>query len=106
VLRITNCNDPTVWTETPIWLTEYASAASRGRWLLLFVVMGSLVSVLLNNIFPVSRTKHALRSDLRRVDEVLHDCPNAGAVLLDALSAEGKRLKLTLRQSISMIRRS
>jgi len=101
VLRITDCNDhdPVVWAETPIWLTKYTSAANREWWLLVFVVIGSLVSVLINNIFPVSRIKNGLRGDLRHVDEILRDdCPNASPALVNVLRAESKRLKLSLRQ--------
>lgn len=102
VLRIADGNQPAVWTETVMSVSKFAPVASR-RWLLfLFVILGSIVSVLLNNIFPVSRAKNALRSDLRRVGELLRDCANTGPALLDRLTAEATRLRLSL-QRISFV---
>jgi hypothetical protein len=47
--------------------------AGRTWTLLLYVIFGSLVSVMLNNIFPVSRARTALRSSLRQVSDTLED---------------------------------
>lgn len=98
LLKTVNGNEQGLWTETVISLSKYAPAGLRQFWLLVFVIFGSVVSVLLNNIFPVNRTKNALRNDLRRADEALRDCPNAGPALIDSLEGEARRLRLSLQR--------
>jgi hypothetical protein len=98
ILKTVNGDEPETWVETVISLTRYAAATTRQLWLLAFVILGSVVSVLLNNIFPVSRTKNGLRDDLRHADEVLHDSPNASGALIGGLAAEATRLRLSLQR--------
>jgi hypothetical protein len=98
VLKTVNGDEPGAWAETVISLSRYAPATTRQLWLLAFVILGSVVSVLLNNIFPVNRTKNALRNELRRVTETLRDCANAGPALIDSLTAEATRLRLSLQK--------
>jgi hypothetical protein len=97
MLKTINGDEPGAWTEMAISLSRYAPATTRQLSLLAFVVIGSVVSVMLNNIFPVNRTKNGLRSELRRVAETLRDCANAGPALIDSLTAEATRLRLSLQ---------
>jgi hypothetical protein len=97
VLRTVNGDEPGAWTETVVSLSRHAPATTRQLSLLAFVILGSVVSVLLNNIFPVNRTKNGLRNDLRRADEVLRECANAGPALIDSFAAEARRLRLSLQ---------
>jgi hypothetical protein len=72
--------------------------AGRTWTLLLWVVFGSFISLLLNNIFPVNRARAALRASLRQVKLMLRDCGQAAAALVDGLAAEARRLELSLKQ--------
>jgi hypothetical protein len=68
-------------------------------WKLLgFVILGSIVSVLLNNIFPVSRARTAMRANLRQAIGILQNPGQAGAALVDGLTAEARRIELSLKQ--------
>jgi hypothetical protein len=98
LLKTVNGDEPGLWTETVISLSRYAAVGWRQFGLLAFVVFGSVVSVLLHNIFPVNRSKNASRNDLRRADEVLRDCPNARPALIDSLEGEAKRLRFSLQR--------
>ncbi len=82
--------------KTVISVNQYRAGWIRQIELFGAVVLGSIISVLLNNLFPATRTKQAIRNDLRRIEETLHACPNAGSALLDGLRAEATRLKLVL----------
>src|SRR5215831_7079040 len=98
ILKTVNGDEPGAWTETVISLSKYASTSTRQLSLLVFVVFGSIISVLLNNIFPVNRAKAGLRNDLVRADEILRESANAGPALIDGLTSEGTRLRLSLRR--------
>lgn len=96
-LHIADGNGQAAGIDKVIALSRYAPTYYRQCFLLLFVVVGSVVSVALNNIFPINRAKNALRNDLSRVDEVLlNDCSSAGAALIEGLRAEAMRLRLSL----------
>lgn len=98
ILKTANGDEPGSWTETVISVSKYAPAAARQLSLFAFVIFGAITSVLLNNIFPINRAKNGLRNDLQRVDEVLRQSANAGPGLIDGLSAEAMRLRLSLRR--------
>jgi hypothetical protein len=90
--------DPADTTQMVISVNQHDPLSLRQFLLLVFTVFGSSVSVLLNNLFPTTRAKQAIRDDMKRAGDALRDCPNAGDALLDALGAEETRLKLVLRQ--------
>jgi hypothetical protein len=98
ILKTVNGDEPGAWTETVISLSKYASTSMRQLSLLALVIFGSIISVLLNNIFPVNRTKAGLRNDLLRADEILRESASAGPALIDSLTAETTRLRLSLRR--------
>lgn len=96
-LHIADGDGQGVVMDKVIALSRYAPTYYRQGFLLFWVVVGSVVSVALNNIFPVSRAKNALRNDLSRVDEILqNECPNAGVALIEGVRAEAMRLRLSL----------
>lgn len=95
VLRIATAQTPPATSETVISLSKYSPW--RKGILLFVVVIGAVVSLLLNNIFPVNRQKNALRNDLRRAEELLLGCTNAGAGLINGLRAEATRLGYALQ---------
>ena len=83
--------------ETVISVNQYQSVPWRQTGLLIAALLGSVVSVVLNNLFPTTRVKHAAREAIRRMEGQLRECPNAGNGLLDMLHAEAARLTLVLR---------
>lgn len=96
-LRTMDADDKGLWTDTVVALSRHQPTAVRQLSLFGFVVLGSFISVLLNNIFPVSRIKNGLRNDLHRADETLRDCVNASPALQDSMAAEAMRLRLSLQ---------
>jgi hypothetical protein len=84
--------------QTVISVNQYRSVLFRQAWLFIAVLIGSAVSVMLNNLFPTTRAKQSVREDLRRTEDMLRDCPNAGAALLDSLRSEATRLKFVVQQ--------
>lgn len=97
-LKTADADRQEFWNQTVIALTRHQPAARRQFVLFGFVVLGSIISVLLNSIFPVNRLKNGLRNDLHRADDVLRDCVNASPALMDGLAAEAMRLRLSLQQ--------
>jgi hypothetical protein len=96
ILRVADGADPAAGKDTVVDVTVHPS---WGTWtLLLYVIGGSIVSLMLNNIFPVSRIRTALRTSLRQVTAVLRDAGQAGPALLDGLKAEARRIELSLKQ--------
>jgi hypothetical protein len=98
VLLARDADDPASQATTLISVTGYSSMSWRQEELLFWVILGSLLSLLLNNVFPATRAKQALRTTLRQLQAALRDSGNAGAGLLDALAVEATRLKLSVRQ--------
>jgi len=96
VLHIGSVTDTGPGTDTIVAVTRYPPGRT---WTVLFyVVFGSIVSVMLNNIFPVSRARTALRGSLRQVTATLRECGQAGPALVDGLAAETRRIELSLKQ--------
>jgi len=97
-LRVASATDKTAGVDTVVEVTRNAPPARRMVSLLIWVVLGSVVSVMLNNIFPVSRLRTSLRATLRQVNAILRDSGQAGAALVDGLAAESRRIDLSLKQ--------
>jgi hypothetical protein len=95
-MLVRNGDDPQEAAETVISVNQYRPVAWREAWLLVVTVLGSLISVILNNLFPTNRAKDVARYAVRQVEGRLRDCPNAGNGLLDMLRAEAARLRLVL----------
>jgi hypothetical protein len=88
---------PEIGLPTVISVNQYGALPLRQGLLLVLTVVGALVSVALNNLFPTTRAKMAIRTSLARIRETLESSPNAGPALLDALGAEATRLRLVVR---------
>jgi hypothetical protein len=96
ILHIGGGTDLTAGTDMIVAVTRYPPG--RTWTVLLYVIFGSIVSVMLNNIFPVSRARTALRGSLRQVTATLRECGQAGPALVDGLAAETRRIELSLKQ--------
>jgi hypothetical protein len=83
---------------TLISVNQHSSSTWRQLWLLFATVLGSLVSLVLNNLFPTVRAKQSAREAIEQIERRLKDCLNAGNALLDILNSERTRLKLVLHQ--------
>jgi hypothetical protein len=102
VLRIADGNQATggvaAALDTVVAVSRHAPSRSRTAWLLGCVLLGAVISVALNNIFPVSRARNALRASLHQVRATLRECGQSSAALLDGLTAEARRVELSLKQ--------
>lgn len=88
---------PEITLPTVISINQHRALRWRQGLLLVLTVIGALASLVLNNLFPTTRAKMAIRTSLERIRETLGSSPNAGPALLDALGAEATRLRLVVR---------
>jgi hypothetical protein len=93
-LTVRDAKQTDVSTELFTSATRVRSAEARTLILFSFVFLGALISVLLNNIFPVSLAKRRTRQALADCNAAIHSCTNISPPLEAALLAETARLEL------------
>jgi len=99
-LTIRDAEHPDLALELFVLATKVRSTTQRTIILLLFVLGGALVSVLFNNIFPVSLAKRRTRQALSECEAAIRACGTISTTLRSALFAEAARLRL-LNGSVS-----
>ena len=97
-MLVRNEQNPDEAVTTLVSVNQWNASQWRQSWLFAAVVTGSVVSVLLNNLFPTTRAKQGVRDVIRRVEDRLRDSPNVGNGLHDLLHTEATRLKLVLQR--------
>ncbi len=93
-LTIRDAEHPDLALETFVLATKVRSTTGRFIILLVVVLAGALVSVLFNNIFPVSLAKRRTRRAAGDCENAIRDCAAISTTLRSALFAEAARLRL------------
>jgi hypothetical protein len=93
-LTISDANQQDVATEFFVSATRVRSVGARTLILFGFVFVGAAVSMLLNNIFPVSLAKRRTRQTLTDAEGDIRRCNEVAPLLQSALLAETARLRL------------
>src|SRR5262249_23113682 len=66
-------------------------------WMLLSVLVGAVLSLILNNVYPTSLAKHRARGQLQQLETRIGDAASVSAPARAALGAEAKRIRLLLQ---------
>ncbi len=93
-LTIRDVAHPDLAVELFVSATKVRNTTWRTILLLSFVLGGALVSVLFNNIFPVSLAKRRNRQALTECEAAIRACGTVSTTLRSALFAEAARLRL------------
>ncbi len=96
-LQIADSEEPSLESTTLVNIKKLSPPAFRTYMLLLAVILGAILSVILNNIFPTSWARSDVEASLRRVAALIAGSPSISGALRDALSAEISRNRLILR---------
>jgi hypothetical protein len=94
VLTIRDADHPDLFSEVFVSVTKVKSMTGRTITLFAFVFVGALVSVLLNNIFPVSLAKRRTRQSLTNAESTIRGCDNVSSTLQAVLLAETAHVRL------------
>jgi hypothetical protein len=95
-VRVTDSSDANLASDTTFWVRKTASADTRRLKLLVWVALGAILSVLINNIFPLNRDKQDQLERLRAERTRLATCTAIGWDLKAALTSEFRRLWLLI----------
>jgi hypothetical protein len=93
-IRIAAEDDPNLFKDTLISLKDSTASNRLLLWLFLLVLAGALLSVAINNVFPVSITKSQNRVALTQIESDIKNCTTASGSIQTALLADAGRLRL------------
>lgn len=93
-MTIRDATEPALAVDVLVSASRGWSAVRRTAVLFVLVFFGALLSVVLNNIFPVSLAKRLTRESLTEAESVIQGLSGASSVLQAALMAETARLRL------------
>jgi len=93
-MRIAAADDPNLFKDTLISLKDSTASNRLWLWLFLLVLAGALLSVAINNVFPVSMTKSQNRVALTEIESGIKNCTTASGSIQTALLADAGRLRL------------
>lgn len=93
-LTIRDFNNKDLAAEVFVSATRVDSVGTRTKLLFASVFLGALISVLLNNIFPVSLAKRKTRQALTNIEGAIRSCGGVTPALLSDLLADSARVRL------------
>lgn len=93
-IRISDAADANAFAQVYVSTTRILDNSWKTITLFLAVLAGALLSVLLNNVFPVSRAKRQVRQNLTMAAASIDECSGASPMVREALRSDASRLRL------------
>ena len=96
VIRVADTSNPALQKDWSLTVHKALPAEERRLGMLAWVVLGAFVSVLINNIFPISRARQDRFDQLREIHKSLKGFNSIGPGLMTALVSDTRRLWLLI----------
>lgn len=95
-VRVADTNSPQLAKDWDLVISKTLPADERRLGVLTWVVLGALLSVIINNVFPISRARQDRFEQLRDLQKSLAGYSSIGPGLTTALVSESRRLWLLI----------